>query len=79
MDNKQPNKCACVIGLLCGNGITKFSFIEGIKQAKKVQKDWGIDLPDDYQVLDYLERFSYCPRCGSRIDWEEITNELSKE
>lgn len=85
MNNKQTKKCDCLIGFLCGDKVTRSTFIDDINrlvdnQMQSVRKGNHLDKK---QIIDtrrgYLSKFSYCPRCGSKINWEEITNELSEE
>ena len=89
MDNKQPNKCDCIIGTLCGDKVTISTFIDNVNRLVDNQMrsaNYGLmkGKPlDRKQITDtrrgYFSKFSYCPRCGSRIDWEEIIDELNKQ
>jgi hypothetical protein len=83
MNNKLG--CNCLIGFLCGDTVTISTFIDDVNrlidnQMRSVRKSNPLDRK---QIVDtrrgYLSKFSYCPRCGSRIDWEEIIDELNKQ
>lgn len=74
----MTNGHECIIGLFhddeCMDLYTFSNFQDYIECQKECGRYDCCDLQDyfDKQKNVYLERFTYCPECGKKIDWNEL-------
>lgn len=81
----MKNKCNCHIGDISGHSL----FISNVKdeiertsQMQKIFKANGLlnnkEPLTTLQIIDnrkgYVSRFSFCPYCGTKINWKTIVN-----
>jgi|GEM_PF-2658545 len=76
------SSCDCFIGFLSGEKVIKSELNQMVNDIVKLQpqlKKYGIlngEPNSAKQIVDgrkgYLNRFSYCPYCGNKIDWKTV-------
>ena len=81
---KTKTECDCLLGFISGDKIYKSNLDYELEKTVNVQSNFydmgllkGKSLkPKD--ILDnrrgYISRFTFCPHCGEKINWKNITN-----
>jgi len=81
---KRKTECDCLLGFISGDKIYKSNLDYELEKTVNVQSNFydmgllkGKSLkPKD--ILDnrrgYISRFTFCPHCGEKINWKNITN-----
>jgi hypothetical protein len=81
---KNKNDCDCLLGFISDDKIYKSNLDWELERTASVQSkfyDMGLLKgkplkPKD--ILDnrrgYIYRFTFCPHCGEKINWKDITN-----
>lgn len=80
--NTQNNYCDCFIGFLDGEQVRKSDIKRQVDDIVEIQpelKKYGMlkgEPQTAKQIIDgrkgYLNRFSYCPYCGKKINWKTV-------
>lgn len=80
-------KCGCVVGILADYETSRMVTIEMLEKSVEYEMESyisnfekGIEAQELYSLDDYfnkekntdLTRFEYCPKCGKKIDWEQL-------
>jgi len=74
--------CDCSVGFLCGDPINKSTIDYEVERLIKSQsnfKKYGIlngEPETKHKIVDgrkgYLSRYTYCPKCGEKINWKQV-------
>lgn len=81
---KNINDCDCLLGFLSDDKIFKSNLDWELERTVNVQSnfyDMGLLKGKPLQpkeILDnrrgHISRFTFCPHCGEKINWKNITN-----
>jgi len=76
------SSCDCFVGFLCSERVYKSTIEFEVKSISKMQpeyKKYGMlkgEPQTPKQIVDnrrgYLNRFIYCPYCGTKINWKQV-------
>ena len=85
MWNDQPklNKCNHFLGYFDRQEVYETDEDGSITISDVLRRKGILDIDSRLKALeepgDAEGRFSYCPHCGTKLDWEEIVNRISQE
>lgn len=76
--------CNCIVGYLDGKETNKSNLIERLKSLSAFMptyKNYGLmkgKCLTPREIADgrkgYLQRHNYCPKCGIKLNWNELLN-----
>ena len=75
-------KCDCTLGLLSNRTITRSNIAEKLEREVFYQGVHRYQPLTKKQILDsrrgYISKFNYCPDCGVKLNWKQITGEIAE-
>lgn len=82
-DHLKPNKCNHFLGYFNGEEVHETDEDGSITISDQLRWKGILDTDSRRKALEEPGgaegRFSYCPHCGTKLDWEEIVNRISQE
>lgn len=86
--NTVISSCDCLVGLLSGAEVNKSTLDHEVEKIVNIQANfekyglWNGEPQTKSQIIDgrkgYLSRFVYCPYCGVKVNWKQVTAKIKK-